>query len=124
MSRLRVFVFAALISIASLSYSQIGKVSLTAGTPEDKDLTSIGKETDNQKKISLYQDYLQKYAANPMAVAYGNWQLSQTYQAAGDMPKAIDAGDRALAASPRNLDILKSQVMIAQQLNDNALIVK
>lgn len=124
MSRIRVLAFSIFISVASISYGQIDKITITAGTDEDKELTTIGNEQDAQKKISMYQDFLQKYANNPMAVAYGNWQLSQTYQAAGDMQKAIDAGDKALAASPRNLDILTSQVMIAQQIKDNALIFR
>ncbi len=124
MPRTRVLMVSIFVLIASFSYSQIDKIALTAGSPEDKDLTSIGNEQDNQKKISLYQDYLQKYSANPMAVAYGNLQLSQTYQVAGDLQKAQETGDKALAASPRNLDILMSQAMIAQQLKDNAGIFK
>ncbi|HEX6805369.1 MAG TPA: hypothetical protein VF133_16945 [Terriglobales bacterium] len=95
------------------------KISIAAGTPEDKDLTAIGNEQDAQKKITMYQDFLQKYASNPSAVAYANWQLSQSYQTAGDMQKALDYGDKALTGSPHNVDILMSQVMIAQQLKDN-----
>jgi tetratricopeptide (TPR) repeat protein len=66
----------------------------------------------------MYQDFLQKFSANPAAVAYGNWQLSQAYQAAGDLQKALETGDKALAASPHNLDILVSQASIAQQMKD------
>jgi tetratricopeptide (TPR) repeat protein len=124
MPRIRGFAFSVIVLLCSISYGQISKITITAGTDEDKELTAIGNEQDAQKKISLYQDFLRKYANNPMAVAYGSWQLSQTYQAAGDMQKAIDAGDKALAASPRNLDILTSQVMIAQQFKDNTLIFK
>jgi tetratricopeptide (TPR) repeat protein len=53
-------------------------------------------------------------------VAYGNWQISQTYQASGDLNKAMEYGDKALAGSPKNLDILVSQASIAQQAKDNA----
>jgi tetratricopeptide (TPR) repeat protein len=52
-------------------------------------------------------------------VAYGNWQLSQAYQNTGDLKKALEYGDKALAGSPHNLDILVSQVSIAQQLKDD-----
>ena len=119
MSRKRFSAIAALVLFSSLGYGQIDKIKIEAGTPEDKELTAIGDEQDAQKRISLYQDFLQKYASNPMAVAYGNWQLSQAYQSAGNLQKAIETGDKALAASPRNLDILSSQVVIAQQLKDN-----
>jgi tetratricopeptide (TPR) repeat protein len=63
---------------------------------------------------------VQKFSANPAAVAYGNWQISQTYQASGDLQKALDYGDKALAGSPHNLDILVSQANVAQQAKDNA----
>ena len=124
MSHFRVLALSAFIAVASLSYSQIETITITAGSPEDKELTSMGNEQDAQKKISLYQDFLQKYSSNTMAVAFANWQLSQAYQAAGDLQKASDTGEKALAASPRNLDILMSQVTIAQQLKDNAAVFK
>lgn len=106
--------------IAVSAYAQVDKISIAAGTPEDKDLNQINSETDPQKKIAMYQDFTQKYASNGAAVAYANWQLSQAYQAAGDLPKAIDYGDKALSGSPHNLDILTSQIMIAQQMKDSA----
>jgi tetratricopeptide (TPR) repeat protein len=111
------FVF--IIFVATVVDAQVDKISIAAGTPEDKDLTAIGNEQDAQKKITMYQDFLQKYASNPSAVAYANWQLSQSYQTAGDMQKALDYGDKALTGSPHNVDILMSQVTIAQQLKDN-----
>jgi tetratricopeptide (TPR) repeat protein len=52
-------------------------------------------------------------------VAYGNWQVSQYYQSAGDLQKALDYGDKALASSPHNLNILVSQASIAQQMKNN-----
>ena len=68
----------------------------------------------------MYEEFVQKFSSNPAAVAYGNWQISQAYQATGDLQKALDYGDKALAGSPRNLDILVSQASIAQQAKNNA----
>lgn len=124
MPPIRVGLASVLALFASLSFAQIDTLTIAAGTPEDKDLTTIGAEQDLQKKISMFQDFLQKYSSNPMAVAFGNWQLAQTYQAAADLPKAIEAGDKALASSPRNLDILSSQVAISQQMHDSARVFK
>jgi tetratricopeptide (TPR) repeat protein len=101
-------------------HAQSDKIVIPAGTPEDQALTAISSEQDTQKKLAMYQDFLQKFAANPAAVAYGNWQLSQTYQAAGDLQKALECGEKALAGSPRNLDILVSEAGIAQQMKDNS----
>ena len=98
--------------------AQLDHIVIPAGTPEDQALTSISNEQDAQKKLTLYQDFLQKFGANPAAVAYGNWQISQYYQGTGDLKSALEYGDKALAGSPRNMDILVSQANIAQQMKD------
>ena len=100
--------------------AQIDRIVIAAGTPEDQALTAISNEQDSQKKLAMYEDFVQKFASNPAAVAYGNWQLSQAYQASGDLQKALSYGDKALAGSPHNLDILVSQTNIAQQMKDDA----
>ena len=103
--------------------AQMDKIVIPAGTPEDHDLQAISNEQDAAKKLAMYQDFVQKYASNPAAVTYGNWQISQTYQATSDLTKALDYGDKALAGAPRNLDILVSQASIAQQAKDNAKLI-
>ena len=103
-----------------LLHAQLDKITIPAGTPEDQALNAISNEQDAQKKLAMYQDFLQKFSTNPAAVAYGNWQISQSYQTAGDLQKALEYGDKALAGSPRNLDIIVSQAGIAQQMKDNA----
>jgi tetratricopeptide (TPR) repeat protein len=105
---------------APLVHAQIDTIVIPAGTPEDNDLNAITNEHDTQKKVSMYQDFLQKYSSNQAAVAYANWQLSQYYQSTGDLQEALECVDKAVAGSPHNLDILTSQVTIAQQLKDNA----
>jgi hypothetical protein len=122
MTRARGLIFALLLFffMLPLGYGQVDKIVIPAGTPEDKDLNVITSEPDAQKKIAIYGDFLQKYASNPVAVAYANWQLSQAYQGAGDLQKATEYGDKAVAGSPHNLDILESQVTLAIQTKDNA----
>jgi tetratricopeptide (TPR) repeat protein len=114
-------VLVAVLSI--LGHAQLERIVIPAGTPEDQALAAISNEPDTQKKLAMYQDFLQKFSANPAAVAYGNWQISQLYQTAGDVQKALEYGDKALAGSPRNLDILVSQAGIAQQLKDKAKVL-
>jgi tetratricopeptide (TPR) repeat protein len=109
--------------LSTLTQAQIDRIVIAAGTPEDQALQEISKEADAQKKLPLYQDFIQKFASNPAAVAFGNWQISQYYQTAGDLPKALEFGDKALAGSPHNLDILVSQAGIAQQMKDDAKIM-
>ena len=109
--------------VASLAEAQSDKIVIPAGTPEDHDLQTISNDPDAAKKLALYLDFVQKYSSNPAAVAYGDWQISQSYQAAGDLNKALEYGDKALAGSPRNLDILTSLASIAQQAKDNAKLI-
>jgi tetratricopeptide (TPR) repeat protein len=122
MKRCLAFAIFLLLLIPS-AVAQLDHIVIPAGTPEDQALSAISNESDPQKKLAMYQDFLQKFAGNPAAVAYGNWQISQAYQGTGDLPKAIEYGDKALAASPRNLDILVSQASIAQQMKDNAKVM-
>jgi len=123
MKRARVLIFAVVLSAVPV-FGQIETLTIPAGSPEDKDLTAITSEPDNQKKIFMYQDYLQKYSANHTAVAYANWQLAQVYQSSGDLQKALEAGDKATAAAPHNLDILVSQVTVAEQLKNSGAMFK
>jgi len=120
--RLYGWIVLALFSSISLlrANAQIDRIMIAAGTDEDHALQAITAEQDPQKKLAMYQDFVQKFSANPAAAAYGNWQISQAYQATGDFPKALDYGDKALAGSPHNLDILVSQASIAQQAKDNS----
>jgi tetratricopeptide (TPR) repeat protein len=100
--------------------AQLDKIVIPAGTPEDQALQAISNEQDGQKKLSMYEDFVEKFSSNPAAVAYGNWQISQYYDTAGDTPKALEYGEKALAAAPHNLDILVSQVNLAQRTKDRA----
>jgi len=102
------------------AFAQADRITIAAGTDEDHALQAISNEQDPQKKLALYEDFVQKFSSNPEAAAYGNWQISQAYQATGDLQKALDYGDKALAGSPHNLDILVSQASLAQQAKNNA----
>jgi tetratricopeptide (TPR) repeat protein len=113
-----------LVFVSAVALAQLDKIVIPAGTPEDQALTAISNEQDAQKKLAAYQEFVQKFSSNPAALAYGNWQIAQTYQTTGDLQKALEYGDKALAASPHNLDILVSQANIAQQLKDNGKLVE
>ena len=99
------------------------RIVIPAGTPEDQALVAIGNETDPQKHMAMLEEFVQKFASNPQAVAYGNWQLAQQYQNAGDVDKALACGDKALAAMPEVVDILVSQTNLAQLKKDFAKVV-
>ena len=99
--------------------AQVDKIVIPAGTPEDQALQAIGTEPNPQKKMAMYDEFLQKFSANPTAVVYGNWQLAQAYQQAGDNQKALECGEKALSGAPHNLDIVVTLTTIAQGLKNN-----
>jgi len=104
----------------SQAQAQVERIVIAAGTDEDHALQAITNEQDNSKKLAMYEDFVQKFSSNPQAVAYGNWQIAQAYQGSGDLPKSLEYGDKALAGSPHNLDILVSQASTAMQAKNNA----
>ncbi len=109
--------------LGSQAQAQVDRIVIAAGTDEDHALQAITNEQDNAKKLTMYEDFVQKFSSNPQAVAYGNWQLAQAYQASGDLQKSLEYGDKALVGSPRNLDILVSQTSTATQAKNNAKLV-
>jgi tetratricopeptide (TPR) repeat protein len=108
----------AVLVVALSAQAQLDRIVIPAGTPEDQALQAITNESDAQKKISMLEEFVQKFSGNPAAVSYGNWQLAQAYSSAGDNTKALEYGDKAAAAAPGNLDILMSQVSVAQQMKN------
>ena len=124
MNRARFSIILVVLLLPALLHAQVDKILIPAGTPEDQALQAISAEQDGPKKLAMYEDFLQKFSSNPAAVAYGNWQISQYYQSAGDLQKALDYGDKALAGSPRNLDILVSQAGIAQQMKNSSKVME
>jgi tetratricopeptide (TPR) repeat protein len=101
-------------------HAQSGQILIPAGTPEDQALQKITAEQDPQKKLTMYEDFVGKFSSSPAAVAYGNWQIAQYYRTAGDTQKALDYGDKALAAAPKNLDLLVFLASVAQDAKNNA----
>ena len=123
MKRNVLFVVTAVLLQTVLLSAQAGKIAIQAGTPEDVQLQAITSEQDPVKKLAMYQDFVQKFSSNPAAVVYGNWQIAQYYQSTGDAQKALDYGDKALAAEPDDLDILVMQAGNAQQVKDSAKVM-
>ncbi len=120
----RLFMTLSLASAMTLvANAQLGKIVIPAGTPEDQAIQTITNEGDAQKRIPMWQEFVDKYKDNKQAVAFGNWQLSQLYSATGDNAKAIEYGDKAVDAMPNNLDILVASAGIAQQMKDNAKVM-
>jgi tetratricopeptide (TPR) repeat protein len=109
------FLLAVVLLEPQAARAQVTRILIPAGTPEDKALQDIAAETDAGKRITMLQDFLKQYTTNPQIVAYGEWQLSQSYADQGDAAKAIEHGQKAADLQPGNLDILISLATIAQK---------
>jgi len=117
------FLILACAFLAQDAKAQVDHIVIAAGTDEDHALQAISNEADAQKKRTMYEEFVQKFSSNPAAVAYGDWQIAQAYQASGDFQKALEYGDKALAASPHNLDIFVSQTNIATQAKNSVGVI-
>ena len=117
-SALSLFLLTALTATA-----QVDRITIAAGTPEDQGMQAISNETDVQKRLAMLQDFVQKFSSNPQAVAYGYSQLAQQYSDQGDTSKAMEFGDKALAAQPNNLEIIVALASVAQKASANEKVV-
>ncbi len=118
----RVLFFTVLL-LAMTAGAQVATIHIPAGSPEEKALEAVNAESDSQKKIALLQDFLQKFGSNPEMTAYGNWQIAQQYSDQGDTARALEYGNKALAAQPNNLDILVSVAGAAQKAKANDVVM-
>lgn len=114
--------YTAIVALLIVTAFAQSKIVIPAGTPEDRALTEISKERDQQKRVAMLEGFVKQYSANPAAVAYGNWQLSQQF-ATTDPARAMGYGDLALAAMPDALDILQTQADLAQQTRNYEKVV-
>ncbi len=115
MKTLGLFILSALLTAGA----QVQTFLIPAGTDEDKAIQTISAENDAQKRLVMWQDFVQKFSANPQAVAYGNAQLAQQYGEQGDSSNAMAYGEKALAAQPNNLEVLVSLASVAQKMKAN-----
>lgn len=109
--------------LASVAGAQVTRITIPAGTPEDKAAQAITDESDAQKRLPMLQAFVTDFAANPQAVAYGNWQLSQTYLELGDTAKAMEHGKQAVALQPSNMELLMSLATVAQKAKANDVVM-
>jgi len=100
----------------ALAAAQVSLVLIPAGTPEDQAIQEISKEADTAKQAAMWEEFVQKFAANPVALAYGHSQLAQQAMARGDNAAALEHGEKSLAALPNNMEMLVAQVTAAMAL--------
>ena len=100
-----------LVAVPAAAQQPAGGGQQAAGGPQYKSraeydaATAMSKETDPQKKISLAQDFLQKYADSDFKEA-AYVAMIQSYAQLGDLAKLMDVTQQALQAKPESLDVI------------------
>src|SRR5258708_10926472 len=112
-----------LLLISAAAAQQKHKVVNNAETPEGLLLQQIGQETDETKKLALIDDFLAKYPKNEGAIlAYS--QAQPIYLKQKQFDKAMEAGDKALAIDPDDLDIAYNALKAAEGKKDADNVIK
>lgn len=97
----------ALIGILSILWlpaaAQRKPYTIDASTPEGRLLQLAGREEDTAKKTALLEDFVAKYPKHD-GIGWAYAQLLPIYVKAGQLDKALAAGDKAMAVDPDDLD--------------------
>jgi tetratricopeptide (TPR) repeat protein len=119
---MRKLLFAAVVAAAlcSTTLAQIGRrVTIQAGTPEDKALQQIGATTDPAQKIELLHKFMAEFGQSDAALAAFELYIAH-YAAEKNFAKVFESAEKALAFDPENFAIAFTALRIAQEQNDHA----
>ncbi len=105
-----------LLLMSGLAGAQVSLVIIPAGTPEDLAIQEISREADPAKHAAMWEEFVQNFSSNPVALAFGHAQLAQQAMTRGDNAAALEHGEKSLAALPNNMDMLVAQVTAAMAL--------
>ncbi len=120
MRRSLVLGLAVLLVLVAPAHAQMGKrVSIAAGTPEDKALTEIGAATDPAQKLALLDKFLAEYGKGDMIVVAYELYIAH-YMGAKDFAKASEYAEKLLEVDPGNFEAGVNLVRAAQGIGDVA----
>src|ERR1035438_6927863 len=110
-----------LLMLPATAQEQKQRFTINVGTPEGQMLQAIGQEADDQKKLALAQDFLDKYPKHEGA-GWVTSQLVAIYVTQKDYDKGLEAGDKAFANDPSDLDVAYNTLKAAQGKEDPELV--
>jgi len=113
----------ALLAVAAPLCGQRHKLTINAETPEGQELQGIGQENDAAKKMVLMEAFLQKHPSHDGA----GWvmeQLVPAYVKGGQFDKAIEVGEKLLAADPDDVAASHNCLKAAEGKKDPDLVMK
>jgi tetratricopeptide (TPR) repeat protein len=111
------FLVLALLMLPAAAQEQKQHFTINVGTPEGQLLQSIGSESDDGKKLALAEEFLTKYPKHEGA-GWVTAQLEVLYVKQNDYDKALDAGEKAFANDPTDLDVAYNSLKAAEAKED------
>jgi tetratricopeptide (TPR) repeat protein len=108
--------------LMALSYGSRAQ-AFDPSTPDGAALASIQKESDPAKKQELLQDFVQKYPDSKNA-GWAWAQLQAGYLQAQQYDKALEAGEKSLAADPDEVEVAYNNLKAAEGKNDPDGVIK
>src|ERR1035438_3859765 len=106
-----------LLMLPATAQEQKQHFTINVSTPEGQTLQAIGQEPDDDKKLPLALDFLDKYPKHEGA----GWVASQVeviYVKQKEYDKALEVGEKALATDPADLDIDYNSIKAAEGKED------
>src|SRR5579864_649258 len=115
------FLVLGLLVLPAAAQEQKQHFTINVGTPEGQMIQAIGQEPDDDKKLALAQDFLSKYPKHEGA-GWVTGQLQSVYLKQKEYDKAIEAGEKALANDPNDLDVTYYCLKAAEGKEDADLV--
>jgi tetratricopeptide (TPR) repeat protein len=110
-----------LLTLPAAAQEQKQHFTINVGTPEGQMLQAIGQESDDDKKLALAKDFLDKYPKHEGA-GWVTSQLEVIYVKQKEYDKALEAGDKAFANDPSDLDVAYNSLKAAEGKEDADLV--
>ena len=106
-----------LLTLSAFAQDQKQHFTINVGTPEGQMLQSITNEPDGPNRVTMMNDFLAKYPKHEGA-SWVSAQLQGAYLGQKEYDKAIEAGDKGLAADPSDLDLAYGNLKAAVAKGD------
>ena len=109
--------------LAGGALAQRHKVNINTETPEGQALQQIGQESDEAKKIAMFEKFLQDYPKSEN-VGWAYSEMQPLYTKANQPDKAIEIGDKLMALDPDDLETALATLKAAEAKKDPDLVKK
>jgi len=113
------------LTLTPFALGDVTKPRVGKDTPEGIFLELVSLEASAPKKVALLEHFLVIFpACDPSITVWVYTELQDRYRRAGDLDKALAAGEKILVLDPDNIEIAESNKRIAEKKGDPSLVDK